>query len=155
MDLAVKDPVNHSSENASVTPGLPPATILLVDDDSAMRTILSFSLLDFGYLVLVAANGEEALQIARGHPEIRLIMLDVVMPGLSGNQLAEQMHVNLPETPILFCSGHPASTIARYGIDLRSAHFLQKPCPPVELEGKIAELLVRGTPKPPVGARRT
>jgi DNA-binding response OmpR family regulator len=152
MDLAVKDAANHSSENAGVSPGLSPATILLVDDDSAMRTILSFSLLDFGYLVLCAANGEEALQIARDHSEIRLIMLDVVMPGLSGTQLAEQLQIILPESSILFCSGHPASTMARYGIDLTSAQFLQKPCSPVELEIKVAELLARGAPNPPARA---
>jgi DNA-binding response OmpR family regulator len=152
MDLAVKDAANHSPENAAVSPGPPPATILLVDDDFAMRTILSFSLLDFGYLVLCAANGEEALQIARDHSEIRLIMLDVVMPGLSGTELAEQMQIILPESPILFCSGHPASTMARYGIDLTSAHFLQKPCSPVELERRVAELLARGAPNPPARA---
>jgi CheY-like chemotaxis protein len=155
MDLAVKDAANHSSENAGVSPGLPPATILLVDDDSAMRTILSFSLLDFGYLVLCAANGEEALQIARDHSEIRLIMLDVVMPGLSGNKLAEQLKLNLPDSSILFCSGYPASAMSRYDIDLKSAHFLQKPCSPLQLEGKIEELLGSSAANRPVrGASR-
>jgi CheY-like chemotaxis protein len=126
------------------------ATILVIDDDPAMRTILSFSLMGFGYLVLVAANDEEALQITRDHSEIRLVMLDVVMPGLSGNKLAEQLKANLPECSILFCSGHPASSMSRYDIDLASAHFVQKPCPPLELERKIEELLGSVAPDSPI-----
>jgi DNA-binding NtrC family response regulator len=150
----VKD-ANHLLENAGAPPALSPATILVIDDDPAMRTILSFSLMAFGYLVLVAANAEEALQVTRDHSEIRLVMLDVVMPGLSGNKLAEQLKVNLPESSILFCSGHPASAMSRYDIDLRSAHFLQKPCPPLELERKIEELLAGSAPNRPVPAETT
>jgi CheY-like chemotaxis protein len=144
------------STSAATITGLPPAalpqTILLIDDDPAMRTILSFSLMAFGYLALVAANDQEALQITRDHPEIRLVMLDVVMPGLSGKKLAEQLKVNLPDCAILFCSGHPASAMLRYDIDVTTAHFVQKPCPPLELERKIEELLAGGAPDRPVRA---
>jgi two-component system cell cycle sensor histidine kinase/response regulator CckA len=137
----MKDATNHLSENAGALPAAGPATILVIDDDPAMRTILSFSLTAFGYLVLVAGDGEEALQITRDHPEIRLIMLDVVMPGLSGKKLAEQLKTNLPESSVLFCSGHPAAVMSRYDIDLRFEHFLQKPCRPPELKQKVEELL--------------
>lgn len=116
-------------------------TILVVDDDPAMRTILSFSLAAFGHVVLVARDGEEALAITRDHPEIRLIMLDVVMSGLSGKKLAEQLKANLPQSSILFCSGHPANAMSRYDIDLRIEHFLQKPCRPPELKSKLEEML--------------
>ena len=121
-----------------------PATILVVDDDPAMRTILNFSLKAFGYSVLTAGDGEEALQITRDHPEIRLIMLDVVMSGLSGKKLADQIKANLPRSTILFCSGHPASAMSRYDIDLDSEHFLQKPCRPPELKSKLEEMLATG-----------
>jgi DNA-binding NtrC family response regulator len=141
----------NAAANADI-PAATPQTILIIDDDAAMRTILSFTLSAFGYLTRLAANAEEALQIARDHSEIRLIILDVVMPGLSGNQLAEQLKVSLPESSILFCSGHPASVMSRYDIDLRSAHFLQKPCPPLELERKIEELLASSAPSRPVPA---
>jgi CheY-like chemotaxis protein len=137
----MKDATNHSSENAGALPTAGPATILVIDDDPAMRTILNFSLTAFGYLVLVAGDGEEALQITRDHPEIRLIMLDVVMPGLSGKKLAEQLKTNLPESSVLFCSGHPAAVMSRYDIDLRFEHFLQKPCGTPELKQKVEELL--------------
>src|SRR6267378_1051136 len=123
MKHATKD----SKENAAALPAAGPATILVIDDDLAIRTILRFSLKALGYLVLVAGDGEEALQITRDHPEIRLIMLDVVMLGLSGKKLAKQLKTNLPESSVLFCSGHPAAVMPRYDIDLRFEHFLQKP----------------------------
>jgi CheY-like chemotaxis protein len=145
----------NAATTAGILPASSPQSILVVDDDPAMRTILSFSLEAIGYLVHVAANGEEALRIARDHSEIRLIMLDVVMPGLSGNKLAEQLKLNLPDSTILFCSGHPASAMSRYDIDLKSAHFLQKPCSPLQLERKIEELLASSAANRPVrGASR-
>jgi CheY-like chemotaxis protein len=145
----------NAATTAGILPASSPQSILVVDDDPAMRTILSFSLEAIGYLVHVAANGEEALRIARDHSEIRLIMLDVVMPGLSGNKLAEQLKLNLPDSSILFCSGHPASAMSRYDIDLKSAHFLQKPCSPLQLERKIEELLASSAANRPVrGASR-
>lgn len=106
-----------------------------------MRTILSFSLAALGYVVLVARNGGEALQSARDHPEIRLIILDVVMSGLSGQKLAEQMKAGLPQSSILFCSGHPAAAMVHHEIDLQFEHFLQKPCRPRELKRKLEEML--------------
>jgi CheY-like chemotaxis protein len=131
-------------EHAGALPAASQATILVVDDDPAMRTILSFSLKAFGYLVLIAGDGDEALEITRAHPEIRLIMLDVVMSGLSGKTLAEQLKANLPRSSILFCSGHPAAAMSRHDIDLRVEHFLQKPCRPPELKSKLEEMLRPG-----------
>jgi two-component system, cell cycle sensor histidine kinase and response regulator CckA len=131
-------------ENARAPLAAGPATILVIDDDPAMRTILSFSLTALGYLVLVAGDADEALKIAREHPEIRLTMLDVVMSGLSGKELAVQLKTNLPESLVLFCSGHPAAVMSRHNIDLRFDHFLQKPCRPPELKQKLEELLATG-----------
>jgi two-component system cell cycle sensor histidine kinase/response regulator CckA len=145
----------NSAANAGIKPARPQQTILVIDDDPAMRTILDFTLNALGYVTLVARDGQEALQLVRHHPEIRLILLDVVMPELSGNRLAEQLKVSLPESSILFCSGHPASEMSRYNIDLRSSHFLQKPCSPLDLERKIEELLANGAASRPVGAEGT
>lgn len=139
---------------SAFVPSLPP-TILVIDDDAAMRMILSMTLKSLGYLVLVAGDGEEAVQAARDHPEIRVILLDVVMPGLSGRELAEQLKVNVPDSAILFCSGHPVSVMSRYDIDLTSDHFLQKPCLPLVLERKIEELLASTAQKHPVRAEST
>ena len=134
----------NAAAGAEIIPATAQQTILVIDDDPAMRTILSFILKAFGYLALVASDGEEALQVARNHPEIRAIILDVVMRGLSGKKLADQLQSNLPKAVILFCSGHPLEMMSRHGIDLDSAHFIQKPCQPGALQRKIEELLVSG-----------
>jgi CheY-like chemotaxis protein len=123
--------------------------VLVVDDDPAMRTILSFSLAAFGYVVLTAQNSEEALRNAREHPEIRLVILDVVMSGLSGKKLAEQLKADLPQSSILFCSGHPAASMSSYDIDLEFEHFLQKPCRAPELKTKLEEMLTARQPFSP------
>jgi CheY-like chemotaxis protein len=136
--------MTNLSEQPGALPAASQATILVVDDDPAMRTILDFSLKSFGYLVLIAGDGDEALEITCAHPEIRLIMLDVVMSGLSGKALAEQLKGNLPRSSILFCSGHPAAAMSRHDIDLRFEHFLQKPCRPPELKSKLEEILRPG-----------
>jgi CheY-like chemotaxis protein len=127
---------------SAAAPSANQTTILVIDDDPSMRTILTFSLKAFGYLVLVAGDGDEALQITRDHPEIRLVMLDVVMSGLSGKMLAEQLKASLPQSSILFCSGHPAAAMSRHDIDLRVEHFLQKPCRPFDLRTKLEEMLI-------------
>ena len=133
--------MKYPAAGAEARPARGPATILVVDDDPAMRMILTLSLKLFGYLTFSAENGESALTMARAHPEIRVILLDVVMCGLSGRALADQLEANLPNSCILFCSGHPAATLSRYGIEADSINFLQKPCRPPELQEKIEELL--------------
>jgi FixJ family two-component response regulator len=70
-------------------------------------------------------------------------MLDVVMSGLSGKALAEQLKAKLPQSSILFC-GHPAAAMSRHEIDRRFEHFLQKPCRPPELKSKLEEMLTPG-----------
>jgi CheY-like chemotaxis protein len=127
--------------SAGIQPTRLQQSILIIDDDPAMRTILGFTLKAFGYVALVAGDGEEALQIAHHHPEIRLIILDVVMAGLSGKQLADQLQIALPKAAILFCSGHPPETLSLHGIDPNLVQFIQKPCRPPELQHKIEELL--------------
>jgi two-component system response regulator VanR len=120
---------------------LPPHTILVVDDDAAMRMILRMTLTGFGYRALVAEDGKQALEASRDHPEIRVILLDVVMRGLSGKELADQLQMNLPNAAIVFCSGHPPEMLKLQGLDVDSVHFMQKPCRPPDLHEKIQELL--------------
>jgi two-component system cell cycle sensor histidine kinase/response regulator CckA len=136
----MKEPVEQGSEE-SAPPASEAATILVVDDDALIRTMLDYYLTTFGYRVLLASNGENAVQIARDHPEIRLAVLDVVMSGLCGQKLAGELTVALPGVAVLFSSGHPAAALSHHDIDLRFEHFLQKPCPPPELKRKLAEML--------------
>ena len=128
----------------------PDATILVVDDDAPMRMIVSLSLKLCGYLVIVAGNGQEALGLAQANPHIRVIVLDVVMSGLAGTELAARLTEILPTAAVLFCSGHAPSALTRYGIDPASANFIQKPCSGPALQQKIEELmpvLQDGTPQ--------
>jgi len=112
-----------------------------VEDDSAMRLLLEIYLSSFGYDVLLAENGDAALGMAASRPDIRAMVMDVVMSGLSGQQLAEAIKGALPGICILFCSGHPAKALTSYGIDLAAGNFLQKPCRPADLKRKMEELL--------------
>ena len=117
------------------------ATILVIDDDAAMRMIISLSLQLCGYVVIVASDGEEALRLAQANPHIRAIVLDVVMSGLAGTQLAARLTEILPAAAVLFCSGHAPSALTRFGIDPASPNFLQKPCTGPALQQKIEELM--------------
>jgi CheY-like chemotaxis protein len=128
---------------SALLPDLQPPTILVVDDDAAMRMILGLTLKGFGYLALAVEDGEQALQTARDHPEIRVILLDVVMRGLSGKKLAEQLQTTLPNAAILFCSGHPPEIMKVHDLDPSSTHFIQKPCRAPELHQKIEDLMAR------------
>jgi CheY-like chemotaxis protein len=136
----MQEPEEQRSDE-SASPASEPATILVVDDDTLIRTMLDFYLTSFSYRVLLASDGEMAVQVARDHPEIRLAILDVVMSGLCGQKLAGELTVALPGLAVLFSSGHPAAAMSHHGIDLRFEHFLQKPCPPPELKRKLEEML--------------
>lgn len=116
-------------------------TILVVDDDAALRMLFERYLTAFGYKPCLAADGDEALRVAAAAPEIRVMIVDLIMPGLSGRALAEQLTVLLPDAIMIFCSGHPASALVRLGIDIKGAHFLQKPCRPAELQRRLSEVL--------------
>lgn len=128
--------------------GLPPfspdkvsPTILMVDDDASMRMLFEVYLTAFGYTPLFAAGGEEALRIARESPEVRAVIFDLVMPGLSGPELARQLGELLPGAAFLVCSGHPERALERLGLVVKGARFIQKPCRPMELKQHLSEML--------------
>ncbi|MDQ3544917.1 MAG: response regulator [Verrucomicrobiota bacterium] len=95
---------------------------------------------NFGYNPLLAADGDTALRLAAEHPEIQVIMLDVVMSGISGSELSMQLSALLPEASILFCSGHPLEALLRLGIEAPAARFIQKPCHHLELKERLSGL---------------
>jgi two-component system, cell cycle sensor histidine kinase and response regulator CckA len=103
-----------------------------------------------GYQVLVAADGREALEVAEAHAgEIDVLLSDVVMPHLSGPDLARQFRERHPDAVVIFMSGYSEEAVVRQG-DLgdRSA-FVQKPYSPVELAGTIRRLLDQSAMPPP------
>jgi two-component system cell cycle sensor histidine kinase/response regulator CckA len=134
-------------------PGLPRGTetVLLVEDDPALREMAATLLRRLGYLVLTASNGVEALSLKQqrnvGH--IDLLFTDLVMPHMSGKELSERMRASYPHTRILFTSAYTETAIIHHGVfDKGSAH-LQKPFTPSALAHKLREVLDQPlTPNP-------
>jgi signal transduction histidine kinase/CheY-like chemotaxis protein len=106
----------------------PTETVLLVEDDHRVNTLVANVLRQSGYTVLAAVHGEEALALSREHSgPIHMLLTDVVMPGMNGRELSEVVAVERPDTRILFMSGYPDDAIVRQGIQTASVQFLQKP----------------------------
>ncbi|MFQ5613333.1 MAG: PAS domain S-box protein, partial [Anaerolineae bacterium] len=117
-------------------------TVLLVEDDSSVRELASRVLAGQGYTVLEAANGEEALRLAREHNgQIHLLLTDVVMPHMGGKELADRFRVARPQTRVLYASGHTDEAIARRGVLEPEMAFIQKPFSPTALARKVREVL--------------
>jgi CheY-like chemotaxis protein len=117
-------------------------TILLVEDEEAVRVIVSKILQNKGYAVLEARQGHEALQICKDHQgPIHLMVTDVVMPHMSGSELAERLATLRPELRVLFMSGYPDNAIVHHGVLGDGTSFLQKPFTLSALECKVRDLL--------------
>ncbi len=117
-------------------------TILLVEDEGAVRELARDILEANGYAVLVARHGDEALAICERHSEaIHLMLTDVVMPGMNGRELAERLARLRPETKVLYMSGYTDNAIVLDGVLHGRAVFLQKPFTPDALARKVREVL--------------
>ena len=117
-------------------------TILLVEDEKAVRMMIRKTLQSKGYTVLEAQHGQEALDICEHYSRpIHLMVTDVVMPQMSGKELAEQLAPNRPEMKILYMSGYPDNSIVQHGVLEPGTEFLQKPFTLNTLEAKVREIL--------------
>jgi two-component system cell cycle sensor histidine kinase/response regulator CckA len=118
-------------------------TILLVEDDAALRELTLTLLAQQGYTVLAAANGHEALNIAQDRPQgqIHLLLTDVVMPGMSGPQVADELSVTHPDMKVLFTSGYTEFAVGHEQIARAGRFLLQKPFTQRELTSKVREVL--------------
>lgn len=117
-------------------------TVLLVEDEDLVRDLGVRVLERLGYRVLQAGNGNEAMALADAHAErIDLLMTDVVMPGMGGGELAEQLLKVHPETKVLFTSGYTEQAIVHQGVLDENIRFLGKPYPLSALATKIRDLL--------------
>jgi PAS domain S-box-containing protein len=117
-------------------------TVLLVEDEPSLRQMVLEILHGAGYRVLEAGGGEEALALSDREPgPIHLLLTDVIMPGMNGRVMAEQMVRRRPGTRVLYMSGYTAEAIGHHGILEEGTHFLQKPFTPNGLLTRVREVL--------------
>jgi CheY-like chemotaxis protein len=119
-------------------------TILLVEDEEAVRKLVRRTLEKQGYRLLVAASGVDAVRLAERYTgPIHLLITDVVMPQMSGRDTAERLKTARPGMRVLYVSGYTEATIARGGKLETGENFLQKPFTPQSLMRQVRELLDR------------
>jgi nitrogen-specific signal transduction histidine kinase/CheY-like chemotaxis protein len=123
-------------------------TILLVEDDSALREMAATMLRRLGYTVLAAADGIEALSLKqqRDNGHIDLLFTDVVMPHMSGKELADRVRALYPHIRILFTSAYTENAIVHQGVLDKGVALLQKPFTPSALARKVREVLDQAKP---------
>jgi PAS domain S-box-containing protein len=131
------------SAKGTTTDALPGVeTVLVVEDDALVRGLVLSVLKAQGYTLLQAAGGEDALQICEQHPDpIHLVITDVVMPRMSGREVAEAIRMKRPEARVLFMSGYTDDAVLLRGVSSREAAFIQKPFSPSALARKVREML--------------
>jgi CheY-like chemotaxis protein len=117
-------------------------TILLVEDEAMVRTLTRDNLRDFGYEVMEASNGEEALTICSQHDgAIDLVLTDVVMPLMSGRELIDRLKATCPDIKTLYMSGYTDDAIVHHGVLDADTQFLEKPFTLDGLARKVREVL--------------
>lgn len=146
LPRAASESVRRSSgESPTITGDFPPSdqpTILLVEDDGTLRATIRRALLQAGFEVLDAAGGAEALVVNETHPEkIHLLITDVVMPDVSGRELASRLRGLRPGLKVLYMSGYNSDSIRASGGLGASEAYLQKPFTPSALVGAVRGLV--------------
>ncbi|MES2638922.1 MAG: ATP-binding protein [Myxococcota bacterium] len=128
------------SSNAPLVGGT--ETILLVEDEDEVRTLAAAVLRRCGYHVLAAPNGADALELCAQYPApIHLLLTDVVMPRMSGPDLAARLGQVRPDTKVLFMSGYTDDAVVRHGILEARVAFIQKPIMPDPLARRVRDVL--------------
>jgi CheY-like chemotaxis protein len=133
-------PLIHSQDEAGIPSGS--ETLLLVEDDTRVRELARQVLQGQGYIVLEAQNPQEALLLSSRYTgPIQLMLTDVVMPGMTGKALAEELSQTRPDLKVLYMSGYTDSTIAHHGVLEAGVAFLQKPFSLRALARKVRAVL--------------
>ncbi len=137
-------PVSQETISEVIIPKGGTETILVSEDNEDVRLITKKVLEEFGYRVIEAVDGEDAINKFDGHKDsIQLAILDVIMPKKSGKEAGDEIKKIKPDTRILFISGYTADIIHKKGILEEKTDFLSKPVPPRDLLAKVREILDR------------
>jgi two-component system cell cycle sensor histidine kinase/response regulator CckA len=133
-------------EMATAVPPIPTEggseLVILAEDEPSVRDILARSLRDYGYTVLEAADGAEALELAERQPSPpALVIADVVMPGMGGRELSDKLTERWPWMPVLFTSGYTGVDAVSRGLLQEDRNFMQKPLEPEALARTIRQML--------------
>ena len=117
-------------------------TVLLVEDEGAVRRVARIALEALGYTVLEAASAADAVPAAAAHPgPVHLLLTDVVMPGQGGREVAQTVRARYPEVKVLYVSGYTDDAVVRHGVFEATDAFLQKPFTPLRLARKVRAVL--------------
>lgn len=138
-----KMPLDSTSQQSkSRLPQQGTETILLVEDENAVRNIVRIVLTRYGYNVLEASNGNEALEVVRTYDQpIHMLLTDVVMPGMHGPEVATAVLSKMPTIRVIFMSGYVDDARTREGLADATASFIQKPFSSEDLAHKVRSVL--------------
>jgi CheY-like chemotaxis protein len=119
-------------------------TLLVVEDEPGIRRLMERTLAPLGYTLISAGDALEAVtKLAQHTGTIDLLVTDVVMPGMGGRELADQVRGTHPGTRVLFLSGYTEDAVIRHGVHPPTHAFLEKPFTPGQLAQKVREVLDR------------
>ncbi|GEM_PF-1116670 len=137
-----------SSESEEAKPAASPGgslrgteTILVAEDEAGVRELVCETLQEYGYTVLQAADGSEALRVMEAHGRIDALLTDVIMPVMGGPELVKRVRSLAPGTKVIYMSGYTDDTLALYGLPQPGTAFLQKPFAPAALAEKLRQVL--------------
>ncbi|MBE9570272.1 MAG: cache domain-containing protein, partial [Proteobacteria bacterium] len=126
-------------------------TVLIVEDDTRLLNLAQKVLQSYGYRILAAENGEEALKIGKQHEgSIHVMITDVVMPKMGGREAAELLQPLYPQMKVIYMSGYTDNAIVRHGVLKPGLNFLEKPFTPESLVRKVREVLGAEIPIQPI-----
>ncbi len=139
----VKDAEPEEKEQTPVDDSGGSETVLIVEDDDNLRKFAQRALQMYGYRILDAENGEDALRVCGEYEgQIDLMITDVVMPKMGGREAAERLQHLYPQIKVIYMSGYTDNTIVHYGVLTPELNFIQKPFTPKGLARKVRETLV-------------
>lgn len=137
-----ESPIEEAIVKEVIAPSGGTETILVTEDNEEVRALTTHVLRESGYTVIEAVDGEEAVRkFEENKDRIDLAILDIIMPKKSGKEVSEAIRNIKPGVQFLFTSGYTADIITKAGIDEKGVYFIQKPCTPNSLLGKVREIL--------------